>query len=277
MAVLAPLIALVYSVPRLSRWLARPYYLLSALLSVAFLLVRKLPPVCDSLPTQREDGNPCDFDWREVEILMFLSAIVMMKNRRSITVEQHIGNIFMFSKVANAILFFRLDIRMGLLYITLCIVFLMTCKPPLYMGPEYIKYFNDKTIDEELERDKRVTWIVEFFANWSNDCQSFAPIYADLSLKYNCAGLNFGKVDVGRYTDVSTREALRLEAPELPVKVNPTKPRRGSFEVTLLRPDGSSEWGPAAELWTGIKKGPPRKLKFPEPQEVVEELKKYLS
>lgn len=63
MAVLAPLIALVYSVPRLSRWLARPYYFLSALLSVAFLLVRKLPPVCESLPTQREDGNPCDFDW----------------------------------------------------------------------------------------------------------------------------------------------------------------------------------------------------------------------
>lgn len=63
MAVLAPLIALVYSVPRLSRWLARPYYLLSALLSAAFLLVRKLPPVCLTLPTQREDGNPCDFDW----------------------------------------------------------------------------------------------------------------------------------------------------------------------------------------------------------------------
>ncbi|XP_030666702.1 thioredoxin-related transmembrane protein 2 isoform X2 [Nomascus leucogenys] len=167
MAVLAPLIALVYSVPRLSRWLAQPYYLLSALLSAAFLLVRKLPPLCHGLPTQREDGNPCDFDWREVEILMFLSAIVMMKNRRS--------------------------------------MFLMTCKPPLYMGPEYIKYFSDKTIDEELERDKRVTWIVEFFANWSNDCQSFAPIYADLSLKYNCTGLNFGKVDVGRYTDVSTR------------------------------------------------------------------------
>lgn len=153
----------------------------------------------------------------------------------------------------------------------LCVVFLMTCKPPLYMGPEYIKYFSDKTIDvsslppcssgplgealsshsllrgtaalqngsqgrwfivgsrgeprarrlrvgsaavwgsrdedfgarvwifqepvwstalfplcvwqEELQRDKRVTWIVEFFANWSSDCQSFAPIYADLSLK----------------------------------------------------------------------------------------------
>nr|XP_025970153.1 thioredoxin-related transmembrane protein 2 [Dromaius novaehollandiae] len=205
MAVLAPLLALLYSVPELCRWLARPYYPLSALLATAFLLVRKLPPLCRGLPSQREDGNPCDFDWREVEILMFLSAIVMMKNRRSITVEQHVGNIFMFSKVANVILFFRLDIRMGLLYLTLCIVFLMTCKPPLYMGPEYIKYFSDKTIDEELERDKRVTWIVEFFANWSSECQSFAPIFADLSLKYNCSGLHFGKVDVGRYTDVSTR------------------------------------------------------------------------
>ncbi|EAW73777.1 TMX2 isoform 8 [Pan troglodytes] len=88
MAVLAPLIALVYSVPRLSRWLAQPYYLLSALLSAAFLLVRKLPPLCHGLPTQREDGNPCDFDWREVEILMFLSAIVMMKNRRSMPHEE---------------------------------------------------------------------------------------------------------------------------------------------------------------------------------------------
>uniref|UniRef100_A0A8U7ME77 Thioredoxin related transmembrane protein 2 n=1 Tax=Corvus moneduloides TaxID=1196302 RepID=A0A8U7ME77_CORMO len=167
MAVVAPLLALLWALPGLCRWLARPYYPLSALLAAAFLLVRKVPPLCRGLPSQREDGNPCDFDWREVEILMFLSAIVMMKNRRS--------------------------------------MFLMTCKPPLYMGPEYIKYFSDKTIDEELERDKRVTWIVEFFANWSSECQSFAPIFADLSLKYNCSGLQFGKVDVGRYTDVSTR------------------------------------------------------------------------
>uniref|UniRef100_A0A8C5IT78 Thioredoxin related transmembrane protein 2 n=1 Tax=Junco hyemalis TaxID=40217 RepID=A0A8C5IT78_JUNHY len=167
MAVVAPLLALLWGLPGLCRWLAQPYYPLSALLAAAFLLVRKVPPLCRGLPSQREDGNPCDFDWREVEILMFLSAIVMMKNRRS--------------------------------------MFLMTCKPPLYMGPEYIKYFSDKTIDEELEKDKRVTWIVEFFANWSSECQSFAPIFADLSLKYNCSGLQFGKVDVGRYTDVSTR------------------------------------------------------------------------
>lgn len=96
----------------------------------------------------------------------------------------------------------------------------MTCKPPLYMGPEYVKYLSDKTIDvsyilhfikmtpeidigvfsmkmcdsdypatvflngqEELHGDSRVSRIVEFYANWSSECQSFAPIFADLSLK----------------------------------------------------------------------------------------------
>jgi len=63
MAVVAPLLALLYSVPGLCRWLARPYYPLSALLATAFLLVRKVPPLCRGLPSQREDGNPCDFDW----------------------------------------------------------------------------------------------------------------------------------------------------------------------------------------------------------------------
>ncbi|XP_064782259.1 thioredoxin-related transmembrane protein 2-B-like [Oncorhynchus masou masou] len=205
MALLTPLLAFLYHLPQVYKWLLKPYYVASLFMSVAFLMIRKTPGICEHLSTQREDGNPCDFDWREVEILMFLSAIVMMKNRRAITVEQHVGNIILFSKVANVILFFRLDIRIGLLYLTLCIVFLMTCKPPLYMGPEYIKYFSDKTIDDELERDNRVTWIVEFFANWSPECQSFAAVYADLSLKYNCAGLKFGKVDIGRYGDVSKK------------------------------------------------------------------------
>ncbi|XP_058496808.1 thioredoxin-related transmembrane protein 2-B [Solea solea] len=205
MALLTPLFAFLYHLPQVYKWLLKPYYLVSLFMSIAFLAVRKTPGVCDHLDTQREDGNPCDFDWREVEILMFLSAIVMMKNRRAITVEQHLGNIILFSKVANVILFFRLDIRMGLLYLTLCIVFLMTCKPPLYMGPEYIKYFSDKTIDDELDKDSRVTWIVEFFASWSPECQSFASVYADLSLKYNCAGLKFGKVDIGRYGDVTKK------------------------------------------------------------------------
>ncbi|XP_051514061.1 thioredoxin-related transmembrane protein 2-A-like [Myxocyprinus asiaticus] len=205
MGLITGLFATFYHLPRIYKWFFRPYYFLSLLLTLAFPAVRSCPGLCEHLPSQREDGNSCAFDWREVEILMFLSAIVMMKNRRAITVEQHIGNIFLFSKVANVVLFFRVDLRLGLLYLTLCVVFLIACKPPIYMGPEYIKYFSETTIDEELERDSRVTWIVEFYANWSPECQSFAPIFADLSLKYNCLGLKFGKVDIGQYGAVAER------------------------------------------------------------------------
>uniref|UniRef100_A0A3Q1GSL2 Thioredoxin-related transmembrane protein 2b n=1 Tax=Acanthochromis polyacanthus TaxID=80966 RepID=A0A3Q1GSL2_9TELE len=200
MALLTPLFAFLYHLPQVYKWLLKPYYVASLFMSIAFLAVRKTPGVCDHLSTQREDGNSCDFDWREVEILMFLSAIVMMKNRRAITVEQHVGNIILFSKVANVILFFRLDIRMGLLYLTLCIgQFILWCLHPV-VPPAMIFILCD-----ELDRDSRVTWIVEFFANWSPECQSFASVYADLSLKYNCSGLKFGKVDIGRYGEISKK------------------------------------------------------------------------
>uniref|UniRef100_A0A673A5K1 Thioredoxin domain-containing protein n=1 Tax=Sphaeramia orbicularis TaxID=375764 RepID=A0A673A5K1_9TELE len=205
MGLITGLCTFLYHLPQIYKWLLKPYYITSFFMTIAFLVVRKAPGLCEHLATQREDGNSCDFDWRELEILMFLSAIVMMKNRRAITLDQHIGNLFLFSKVANVILFFRLDVRLGILYLALCVAFVMTCKPPIYMGPEYITYFSDKTIDEELQRDSRITWIVEFYANWSSDCQSFAPVFADLSLKYNCAGLRFAKVDIGRYGDISQR------------------------------------------------------------------------
>ncbi|TMS17278.1 Thioredoxin-related transmembrane protein 2-B [Larimichthys crocea] len=165
MALITGLCTFLYHLPQIYKWLLKPYYVTSFFMTVAFLVVRKAPGLCEHLATQRDDGNSCDFDWVSVDAW--------------------------------------LDIRLGILYLSLCVAFVMTCKPPLYMGPEYIKYFSDKTIDEELQRDSRVTWIVEFYANWSSDCQSFAPVFADLSLKYNCAGLRFGKVDIGRYGEVS--------------------------------------------------------------------------
>uniref|UniRef100_A0A4W6ENC0 Selenoprotein H n=1 Tax=Lates calcarifer TaxID=8187 RepID=A0A4W6ENC0_LATCA len=64
------------------------------------------------------------------------------------------------------------------------------------------------------------------------------------------------------------KSALLAARPELTVVLNPEKPRRNSFEITLL--DGETS------LWTGIKKGPPRKLKFPQPEVIVTALQEAL-
>ncbi|NXI43271.1 SELH protein, partial [Galbula dea] len=71
---------------------------------------------------------------------------------------------------------------------------------------------------------------------------------------------------------VAVSEALRRAVANLPVEINPRQPRRNSFEVSLVKEDGST-----VELWSGIGKGPPRKLKFPQPEAVVEALKSSLS
>ncbi|NXO32678.1 SELH protein, partial [Cisticola juncidis] len=70
----------------------------------------------------------------------------------------------------------------------------------------------------------------------------------------------------------AVNEALRGAMAHLPVDINPRPPRRNSFEVSLVKEDGST-----VELWSGIKKGPPRKLKFPQPETVVEALKSSLA
>lgn len=50
--------------------------------------------------------------------------------------------------------------------------------------------------------------------------------------------------------------------------------RRGSFEVTVSKEkDGSED---AALIWSGIKKGPPRKLKFPESSALFDGVKSAL-
>lgn len=62
--------------------------------------------------------------------------------------------------------------------------------------------------------------------------------------------------------------ALRSSYPDLEFEFNKTKPRKKSFEFTLLKEDGN------VVLWSGIDKGPPRKMKFPSSDELFDAFKK---
>jgi len=66
-------------------------------------------------------------------------------------------------------------------------------------------------------------------------------------------------------------DALRQDLGEVEAVINEEKPRRGSFEITLLKEDDSE-----VLVWTGLKKGPPRKTKFPEADIVLKEIQKSL-
>jgi len=59
--------------------------------------------------------------------------------------------------------------------------------------------------------------------------------------------------------------------PHLEIVINETAPRRGAFEFVLQNVDGTETL-----LWSGIKCGPPRRLKFPEPSWLLDQLKAAL-
>lgn len=66
-------------------------------------------------------------------------------------------------------------------------------------------------------------------------------------------------------------EGIRAEFTDIEVELNPNKPRGKSFEITVTYDDGED-----VLVWTGIKKGPPRKLKFPELSDVLKVVKKNI-
>jgi len=49
------------------------------------------------------------------------------------------------------------------------------------------------------------------------------------------------------------------------------KPKRGSFEITVTTADGDE-----ILVWSGIKKGPPRKDKFPDAETLAAEVAKKI-
>ena len=96
-------------------------------------------------------------------------------------------------QVANLILFFRVDPRMGLVYLVAFLIQAMLLPEPTYKGPENLVYFRATGLDDELKRDPRVTWLVTFYAAWSPASINFAPIFSKLSADYGLPNLKFGK------------------------------------------------------------------------------------
>lgn len=63
--------------------------------------------------------------------------------------------------------------------------------------------------------------------------------------------------------------ALKVHLPDMEFVTNVTKPRRNSFEFSLVIDDQEFL------VWTGVKLTP-RKAKFPETEVILNEIKKHL-
>lgn len=150
----------------------------------------------------------CELDGRETEILFFLMIVIMIRSRKtgSVTMINYLSSSFVYTKVANLILWFYADIRMGILFAIIFTLCGLLFPEPTYQGPENVIYLRSANgLQEELQRDTKVIWLVAFYTAWNPACVNFAPIFSELSAEYALDNLKFGKMDIGRYPDAGVK------------------------------------------------------------------------
>lgn len=187
----------------------KPYYWVNILMGISFIVAKRAPFICNYIWNYlfQQDGE-CELDGRETEILFFLIIVVMIRTRKagSVTMINYLTSSFMYTKIANLILWFYSDVRLGIIYGVLFILFGLIIPEPTYSGPENIVYFRTVNgLEEEMNRDKKVNWLVVFYTAWNPACVNFAPLFSQLSAEYNLENLKFGKVDLGRFPDAGKK------------------------------------------------------------------------
>ncbi|KAL7078506.1 hypothetical protein ACQ4LE_002120 [Meloidogyne hapla] len=171
------------------------YHFLNIFLSVSFPFAKLTPKVSEMI-FGMEKRN---IDTRENEILIFLAVIVIWKCRKSSSYLHSLSTIYLYSKLANALLFFRVKPIFGVFYCFLVICLYILVDEPLPSDSENIKFFNGEELKNTLQEDKSIVWIIEFFSTWSPECRYVRPVFNALSEKFTLPNLRFGKLDVGRF------------------------------------------------------------------------------
>lgn len=138
---------------------------------------------------------------RQFRIILFIYDVSL-----SVTMINYLTSSFLYTKLANLILWFYSDVKLGIAYSVIFVLGALLLPEPTYTGPENVVYFRTpNSLDEELERDKRVVWLVTFYTTWNPACVNFAPIFAQTSNEYKLDNLKFGKVDIGRLPEIGQK------------------------------------------------------------------------
>ncbi|XP_002738490.1 thioredoxin-related transmembrane protein 2-B-like [Saccoglossus kowalevskii] len=185
-----------------------PHYIFNGFLSFSYLFFKLTPPICDYVFPRDE----CKLSWDDSNLYLFLLCVIVIKNRKTYNWLQYISTSFIFAKIANGVLFLRADPRWAALYGIVCIVIFVIFPESAYSGPDSITYFSGDTLEEQLEKDRKKYWLVEFYAGWSPACVRFSSIFAELSVKYSNEYLKFGKFNAGSSPEIAEKFKVNASA-----------------------------------------------------------------
>lgn len=194
--------------PSEMRKILTAYHLGNIVFSLSFFVIKTTPWLCTFfLEVEKE---LCVLDRREHEILVFLGVIIVWKNRKALNWLHYLSNVFFYSKLANIYLFLRADLLIGTVYCVILLIHAVVFPEPVHVGPEVITYFQGAELHNEIEKNKRITWMVQFYTTWSAECKHVSPVFSKLSERFHLPNLRFAKLDVGRYPKEAERFRINI-------------------------------------------------------------------
>lgn len=116
---------------------------------------------------------------------------------------EYLSTACLLAKTLNIVMYYQYNVLYAVVYAVICLLHFVFIPQPVYDGPEFITYFRGPHLKNEMNRDKRVTWMICFYAAWSPNCVTVAPMIAEISNEYHLDNLKFGKLDVSRYPAVA--------------------------------------------------------------------------
>lgn len=204
--------------------LTHPYYLVNLLLSLSFFLAKQNFGLCSYLFRSQTIG----LNFRETDIIHFSIIFTKLymspetgKNRiingsKSLfygvnfvnallwyiphNLVNGLKSLLYYAHIANALLWGFHDEWYGITFCVVSILSALILPEPSIPWRGYVQHFRtENALDVELERDKRVNWLVTFDTASNPAYAQFALIFAELSNDYQLKNLRFGKMDVGRF------------------------------------------------------------------------------
>eukprot|EP00029_Vermamoeba_vermiformis_P011695 TRINITY_DN6503_c0_g1_i1.p1 TRINITY_DN6503_c0_g1~~TRINITY_DN6503_c0_g1_i1.p1 ORF type:complete len:233 (-),score=46.69 TRINITY_DN6503_c0_g1_i1:162-860(-) len=180
----------------------KPYYIVNVCIIASYFVWR-------GEQIQRQ-GLDFVTESKEGSLLISMLLITALKSRRAQSMESVLSTLFLYFKFF--LLIIALAHRLYWLaagYFAIYFIQFVLFAQPFYDGPQRIEELNPTTLAAAIS-DANTTWLINFYARWSPPCLDLAPVFADLSLKYTTPHFKFGRVDVGRYTQVAQQFNLSL-------------------------------------------------------------------
>ncbi|KAG7392448.1 Thioredoxin- transmembrane protein 2 [Phytophthora boehmeriae] len=193
------------------RFLA-PYYVCNTVALLLYLPIR-YQGASDAL-LERENFLNLPL---EQEIFLLALGSWLINYRKKATIDGVISLFFMYGKLGVLAALYYLDMTVFGWYAAFCLVLFAAVGQPKYDGPSRFTELNPALV-EKLVKSKASgprkgpktpnSWLVFYYADWSDYCLEHEPMLAELSLRYSSDALQFGKVDVNKWSDLAVENRI---------------------------------------------------------------------